>query len=103
MKKQAAAASQARQPFSKPSGPPEAGVSIERCHRADLTRLQNLWQERELQQMPGGACSGRGQVVEAWKVDNPRLAYEFKQRREELKRAIGREADKLEGYHGTHP
>jgi len=76
-----------------PTGPPKAGVSVERCSKADLTRLQNLWMDRH----------GDGEVVEAWKVDNPLLVHEFNQRRNELKAVLKREADKLEGFHGTHP
>jgi len=85
------------------TGPPPAGVSIDRCNRAELTRLQNLWLERQSQQMPGGARACGGEVVAAWKVDNPLLAYQFKSSRDEYKREHGREMDKLEGYHGTHP
>lgn len=99
-KRREAAAS--RQAFNRQNGPPPKGVSIERCNRAELTRLQNLWLERQSQQMPGGgrAC---GEVLEAWKVDNPLLAFDYKSRRDELKSELGREADKLEGFHGTHP
>merc|ERR1719343_1969601 len=96
-------AASSRKAFSHPSGPPPKGVSIERCNRAELTRLQNLWLERQSQQMPGGGRRCYGQVLEAWKVDNPLLAYQFKARRDELKRELGREADKLDGFHGTHP
>merc|ERR1712137_262580 len=52
-------------------GPPPKGVSIERCNRAELTRLQNLWLERESQQLPGGHHCVSGEVLDAWKVDNP--------------------------------
>merc|ERR1712241_559019 len=100
-RRQEAAAS--RQAFNPQSGPLPKGVSIERCNRAELTRLQNLWLERQSHQMPGGGRACSGEVLEAWKVDNPLLAYEFKVRRDELKRELGREADKLEGFHGTHP
>jgi len=84
-------------------GPPPKGVSIERCNRAELTRLQNLWSERESQQLPGGHHCGGGEVLEAWKVDNPLLAYQFKSRRQKLKDDLNREADRLEGFHGTAP
>jgi len=53
--------------------------------------------------MGGGGGVRRGSVVEAWRVDSPLLAFEFKQRRSELKALLNREADKLEGFHGTHP
>jgi len=89
--------------FVRNQGPPPTGVSIERCNRAELTRLQNLWNERQSTQMPGCGGLRSGQVTEAWKVDNPLLAFQFKKQREELKRLLGREADKLEGFHGTHP
>ena len=46
---------------------------------------------------------GCGQLLEAWKVDNPLRTYRFKERRESLKKLLGREADGLEGFHGTHP
>jgi len=42
-------------------------------------------------------------VVAAWKVDNPLLTYKFKQRREVLRASLHREADILEGFHGTAP
>jgi len=85
------------------TGPPPAGVSIDRCNRAELTRLQNLWLERQSQQMPGGGRACNGEVMEAWKVDNPLLAYQFRRSREQFKISLGRDADKLEGFHGTHP
>jgi len=72
---------------------PKPGVSITRCSAGDFTRLQDLWACRE----------GRGEVLAAWKVDNPLLVYEFKQRRDQLKYTLGREADALEGFHGSHP
>jgi hypothetical protein len=89
--------------FSRNTGPPPQGVSIERCNRAEMTRLQNLWLERESQQMPGGGRACNGQVVAAWKVDNPLLAYQFKASRDAFKAAQHRDMDKLEGFHGTHP
>merc|ERR1719210_2962688 len=85
-----------RQAFNRHNGPPPKGVSIERCNRAELTRLQNLWLERQSQQMPGGGRSCSGTVLEAWKVDNSLLAFEYKSRRDELKSELGREADNLE-------
>merc|ERR1712190_344723 len=63
------------------------------CASGDLTRLRDLWTFR----------GGSGQVTAAWKVDNPLLTYKFKQRREALKAMLGREADMLEGFHGTAP
>merc|ERR1719498_1547938 len=59
--------------------------------------------ERQNQQMPGGGAMRSGQVTHAWKVDNPLLAFEFKKERDALRSTLGREADKLEGFHGTHP
>jgi hypothetical protein len=93
--------------FEKKDGPPPEGVSIQRCNRAELTRLQNLWLERQstdtavLGGLFGRPCSG--EVLEAWKVDNPLLAYEYAERRSSLKNVLGREPSKLEGYHGTMP
>jgi len=105
MKEEQKQAQESRRTFRRDEDnkPPAKGVSIERCNRAELTRLQNLWLERQSQQMPGGGRACSGQVLEAWKVDNPFLAYEFQKRREALKDLLGREADKLEGFHGTHP
>jgi len=77
----------------KNDGPPEKGVSIEPCPAGELTRLNDLWTHR----------GGSGSLIGAWKVDNPLLTYEFKQRRETLQRILGREADILEGFHGTAP
>jgi len=74
-------------------GPPEKGVSISRCAAGDLSRLQDLWTSRQ----------GGGKVVDVWKVDNPLLTYKFKQRRDELKQILGREADVIEGFHGSAP
>jgi hypothetical protein len=53
--------------------------------------------------MPGGARVCGGQVLAAWKVDNPLLAYQFKASRDTFKAAHGRDMDKLEGFHGTLP
>merc|ERR1719230_1242816 len=46
---------------------------------------------------------GNGEVLQAWKVDNPLRTHLFRERRENLKALMGREADGLEGFHGTHP
>jgi len=89
--------------FRRDTGPPPQGVSIDPCNRAELSRLQNLWLERESQQMPGGGRACHGKVVAAWKVDNPLLAFQFKQSRDAFKVDERREMDKLEGFHGTHP
>jgi hypothetical protein len=72
---------------------PEPGMTVEKCGASELTRLKQLWSNR----------GGSGEVIEAWKVDNPLRAHCFRERREELKRELGREADGLEGFHGTHP
>mmetsp|Transcript_66892 Transcript_66892/g.116387 ORF Transcript_66892/g.116387 Transcript_66892/m.116387 type:complete len:1268 (+) Transcript_66892:60-3863(+) len=72
-------------------GPPQKGVSIEECAAGDLSRLQDLWTSR----------GGPGDLKAAWKVDNPLLTYKFKKRREVLRSILGREADILEGFHGT--
>lgn len=77
--------------FQKNDGPPQNGVSVTKCSAGDFTRLQDLWETR----------TGPGQIVGAWKVDNPLLTYNFKVRREQLKKILGREADQLEGFHGT--
>jgi len=77
----------------KTDGPPEKGVSISKCAAGDLSRLQDLWISRQ----------GQGKVIDAWKVDNPLLTYKFKQRRDELKGILGREADIIEGFHGSAP
>merc|ERR1719230_2088863 len=42
-------------------------------------------------------------MLEAWKVNNPALAWKFEARREELKKLLGRAPDDLQGFHGTHP
>lgn len=75
------------------AGPPPEGVTIERCSASQLADLKTLWEERE----------GSGEVLEAWRVDNPLLAWNFHARRAELKRELGRDPDDLQGYHGTHP
>lgn len=74
-------------------GPPEKGVKVERCNPSDLSWLQSLWKERE----------AHGNVVEAWKVENPLLAYHFRERRDELSRELGHLPHNLHGFHGTHP
>jgi len=43
------------------------------------------------------------ELLEAWKVDNPLRTHLFRERRVLLKELLGREADGLEGFHGTHP
>jgi len=68
-------------------------MTIEKCGAGDLTRLKQLWEMR----------GGQGELLDAWKVDNPLRAHRFRERREELKRFLGRESDGLEGFHGTHP
>ena len=42
-------------------------------------------------------------IVEAWRLDNPLVTWKFNARRDELKRALGRPPDELQGFHGTHP
>jgi len=74
-------------------GPPEKGVRVERCNPSDLSWLQSLWLEREAD----------GHVTEAWKVENPLLAYKFRSRCNELNRELGRSPHDLHGFHGTHP
>lgn len=76
-------------------GPPAPveGITITRARAGDLSRLQNLWSSR-------GAS---GTIEAAWQVDNPIRTDRFVKRREELRRLLGREADSLEGFHGTHP
>jgi len=68
-------------------------VTIERCSASQLSDLGTLWQER----------GARGKVLEAWRVDNPLLAWRFHARRTELTRELGRAPDDLQGFHGTHP
>jgi hypothetical protein len=75
------------------SGGPKPGMTVEKCRTGDLTRLRQLWSMR----------GGNGNLLEAWKVDNPLRTYHFMKRRERLKLILGREADGLEGFHGTHP
>lgn len=72
---------------------PRPGVTVQKCSAGELTRLRQLWSMR----------GGSGQVQDAWKVDNPLRIHLFKKRREELKTMLGREADGVEGFHGTHP
>lgn len=76
-----------------PRGPPPKGVTIERCTASQLSDLQRLWEERQ----------GRNRVLEAWKVDNPLLSYNFMERYKSLKQELGRNPDELQGFHGTHP
>jgi len=73
-----------------PAGPPAEGVTIERASGSSLAYLQKLWQER----------GGPGQVLEAWSIDNPLLAYKFRERKAEIERVLGR-SDLLEGFHGS--
>jgi len=42
-------------------------------------------------------------VENAWKVDNPLLAFQFQARRDELKRELRHSPHELQGFHGTHP
>jgi hypothetical protein len=72
---------------------PKEGVSISKCTAGDLTRLQDLWTSR----------NGNGEVIGAWKVDNPLLIHKFKQRLDQLKQILKREPDTLDGFHGTLP
>jgi hypothetical protein len=68
-------------------------MTIENCSVADLTRLKQMWTMR----------GGSGELVQAWKVDNPLRTHLYRERRETLKQIMGREADSLDGFHGTHP
>jgi len=79
--------------MQRKQGPPPPGVSISQCAPGELSNLADLWSER----------GGRGQVVEAWIVDNPLLSYHYHERRSELKNELRREPDELQGFHGTHP
>jgi hypothetical protein len=72
---------------------PKPGITIEKASAADMSRLKQLWSMRGAQ----------GELVDVWKVDNPLRTYLFRQRREKLKQVLGREADGLEGFHGTRP
>lgn len=73
--------------------PPPKGVTIERCTPSQFSDLSKLFEERE------GSCD----VEDAWKVDNPRLTWNFHQRRRQLEQLLGREPDELQGFHGTSP
>merc|ERR1712151_1110248 len=66
---------------------PADGVSITTASLADLSRLQELWSVR----------GGQGQVLAAWKVDNPLRTHLFMKRRETLRSLLGRQPDSLEG------
>lgn len=55
--------------------------------------LRKLWEERE----------GHRTIEQAWKVDNPLLAYKYQARKKELAQELGRQPDTLDGFHGTHP
>merc|ERR1719181_455856 len=68
-------------------------MTVENASAADFTRLKQMWIMR----------GGQGELVQAWKVDNPLRTYRFTDRRKSLKAIMGREADGLEGFHGTHP
>jgi len=76
-----------------PSAPPSPGVGVKPCGAGELSSLRELWAER----------GGRGQPLAAWSVDNPLLAWHYAARRRELQQAMGREADELQGFHGSHP
>jgi len=72
---------------------PAEGVTIAHASTGDLAHLRKLWKERD----------GSGTVLEAWSVDNPLLAWKFRQHKLELELRLGREPDALEGFHGSHP
>jgi len=55
--------------------------------------LRKLWADRD----------GRGDIDQAWKVENPLLAWQFQERKRTLIGELGRQPDTLEGFHGTHP
>lgn len=77
----------------KPQGPPSAGVAIERASASTLAHIQKLWQER----------GGRGEVLEAWSIDNPLLAWNFTERKKQVEQSLGRSSDLIEGWHGSNP
>jgi len=41
-------------------------------------------------------------VHEAWRLNNPRLAWVYSKRRRELKKSLPKEPDELEGFHGSY-
>jgi len=74
--------------------PPPQGVTIERCTPSQMAELSELY-ARE-----GIFCD----VEAAWKVDNPRLTWQFHQRRRQLvEQMLGSEPHELTGFHGTLP
>lgn len=75
------------------SSPPAPGVSVKPCGVGEFSTLKELWSER----------GGHGQLLAAWSVDNPLLAWHYATRRRDLQQAMGREADELQGFHGSHP
>jgi len=56
--------------------------------------ITNLWSERR---------NSIGEVESAWSIENPLLSWTYHKRRGELKAMLGRDADELQGFHGTHP
>jgi hypothetical protein len=76
------------------TGPPPAGVTIERCGASQLADLKKLWLDR---------LARHGHIDDAWRVDNPVLSWHFNVRRQEMRERLGRQPDELQGYHGTHP
>jgi hypothetical protein len=74
-------------------GPPPAGVKIARCSASDLSTITDLWVER----------GSHAAVEAAWSIENPLASWTYHKRRAELKKMLSRDADELQGFHGTHP
>jgi len=82
-----------RSPRAKAPEPPEAGATLRRCASTEHEQVAKLWAER--------GCARR--IVAVWSIDNPLLAWRYRERRGELARELGRPPSELKGFHGTHP
>lgn len=70
---------------------PADGLRVAPVSAAELSAMQKLWGDRD----------GSGAVLQAWSINNPKLAWVQEHKRRALKQSLGQEPEELQGFHGT--
>jgi len=70
---------------------PAPGLRIAEVSATERSMLHKLWLER----------GGRGEILQAWAVNNPELTWRFEAKQRSLRQALGCDPDLLNGFHGT--
>lgn len=68
-------------------------MTIKRCTGTEFDQVAKLWRER----------GGRLEVLAAWAIDNPHRTWNYRSRRADLQKQLGRPPAELRGFHGSHP